>query len=242
MAPSLSGWSRLLPRIRTRYTRSPENFSSKPFGRVVLPGSHPVVGEPRAIAIPEAELHRTRPGRGCRADTRMPRTKLPLPRLRLLFRQRRGQARPEEGFAAIGPDVSVAHRSWSIPLSASRFFRFPAASNCVAGRTQPSHGRTPGASSADPATVGFCGVDSESSVADIGSSGRLTAFSSSFLSSVKICACSLPARHGDVGRPLVGRRERFAGHADEDLIHGHALAGVAGNDSTRGSNGRNPGR
>ena len=40
--------------------------------------------------------------------------------------------------------------------------------------------------------VGFCCVDSESSVADSGSSGRLIAFSSSFLSSVKISACSFP--------------------------------------------------
>ena len=78
--------------------------------------------------------------------------------------------------------------------------------------------------------AGFCCGDSASSVADNGSSGRLTALSSSFLSSVKIWACSLPARQGNIGRPLVGRRERFAGHADEDLVHRNALAGMAGDD------------
>ena len=37
------------------------------------------------------------------------------------------------------------------------------------------------------------------------------------------------SRHCHIARPLVGRRERFAGHADEDLIHRNALAGMAGN-------------
>ena len=37
-----------------------------------------------------------------------------------------------------------------------------------------------------------------------------------------------PSCHRDIGRPLVCRRKRLAGHADEDLIHRRALAGVAG--------------
>ena len=39
-----------------------------------------------------------------------------------------------------------------------------------------------------------------------------------------------PACQGNIGRPLVGCRERFAGDADEDLVHGNALAGMACDD------------
>ena len=126
------------------------------------------------------------------------------------------------------------HRAWSIPLPHHVSLRCPAAmKSCRAGNGS-SHRANARRFISRSRKVGFCCVDSESSVADNGSSGRLIAFSSSFLSSVKIWACSLPSRHGHIGRPLVGRRERLAGHADEDLVHRHALAGMACDARTRG--------
>ena len=68
-----------------------------------------------------------------------------------------------------------------------------------------------------------------SSVAESGSSGRLTALSSASRSSVKICACSFPRVMRHIARPLIGRSERFARHADEHLVDSDALAGVARN-------------
>ena len=162
-------------------------FQQQPLARVVLPGPQPAVREPDAVAVAEAELHRRAPDRGCRADSRTLCTTPPFPRPPPLLSANRQLSPAGRRFAAIDPDVS-AHRSWSIPRSA-------ALSRAVAGcmRVEArARGQTPGASSDRFATLGFSCVDSESSVADSGSSGRLIAFSSSFLSSVKICACSLP--------------------------------------------------
>ena len=108
MAPSFERLVEVAAPDQNEVDEVPGEFQQQPFGRIVPPGAEPAVREPGTVAVPEAELHRSWPGRGFPADSQTPRTKLPLPRLPPLFSaDARGFPVLTAGFPSTGPDVSV---------------------------------------------------------------------------------------------------------------------------------------
>ena len=166
-------------------------FQQQAVRRIVLPVSEPRVGKPHAVAIPETQLHGRRTGRGVPAGNRTLRTKPRLPRPPPRFAAKTWRSRTHGTFVAIAPDV-WCHRAWSTPHSYIPSLSTP---GCMNSRRCPDTAGPPANAScffSQPRKRGCCCVFSEISVADNGTSGRPIAFSSSFLSSVNIWACSFP--------------------------------------------------